>query len=82
MSMKMMTSIGFLITIAETRVITIERRNTMVVMILFLLNILFSYLIGPHRKNDMQYLENCQSLPTKAQEGAEGIRDGESCYIA
>ena len=80
--MNIITRTGFFITNAETRVITIERIQTMVVMILFLLNMLFNCFNGPHKKNDLHGLIGSRSLPRKTEDSTERVGDCEPSDVA
>lgn len=53
MSTNSNTRSGFLITIAETKVITIDKMQTIVTMIRLRMNMRFSWFKGPDKKNDL-----------------------------
>ena len=61
----MSTRNAFFMTIAEIRVIAIDNKQTIVTIILFLLNMRLICFSGPHRKNDLNSLGYVDAYPPK-----------------
>ena len=69
-------------TIAEIRVIAIDNKQTIVTMILFLLNMRLICFNGPHRKNDLINLRSFNNLPSEAKHSPKGVENRESAHVS